>query len=391
MKKISFLILLALGSSVIIGNAQNPRKDQIEEPRSVKSDLVQETYSLIKQRYPDHVDDERLLSGAADGMLKSLDVFGEYLSRREFQEMQNEVKGEYGGVGLVIAGRGDFPTIVRVLSRSPSEQAGISEGDEVINVDGEDLFHKPINYAIERLRGPIGSQVAITVKKKETREVLGLRLERAKIKIESIRESRVIPAHIGYIKLVEYVENTHEDLGRALKQLKDSNIEMLILDLRNNMGGTLESAVEVCQKFLPKGKLIVSTSGRLSKDQTSYYSNGESGEVSLPLVVLVNRISASASEVVASALQDNGRARIVGEKTFGKGSVQTVFPLSEGSAIRLTTAHYVTPKGHIIDKKGIKPDIALVFPDEDELVKEVSEKRDSILEKTVEMINAKKI
>lgn len=363
---------------------------QVEGNVFAKWSELDEVKSLVEQHYPKEVNDDQLVDGACDGLLKSLDLYSEYLSRREYQEITNDVHGRYGGVGIVIAMRGDYPKVVKVLKASPAERAGIQELDEITSINGVSCFRSTIFHIIEELRGPINSQVTIVLKRPGMRHDIAVTLERAKIIIESVRDFRVFPLDIGYIKLVEFVENSAADLDQALLELRKSGVQYLILDLRNNTGGTLDSAVQIAKKFLPAGTLIVKTAGKTPEDRGIFYADGHDPEITLPMFVLVNRYTASASEIVAGALKDNRRAKIVGEKTFGKGSVQTIFPLVSGGAVRLTTAHYMLPSGNIIDQQGIQPDIELTFPDEIEQIKEMADKKDSILEKTLEILHGTK-
>jgi len=345
---------------------------------------------MIDQHYAGDPETKKLENGALDGMLKSLDSFSEFLSAREFQEIKNEVNGEYGGVGIVVALRGDYPKVIKVLKGSPAEEMGILEFDEIVKIENVSTYRLPIFNIIEKLRGPLGSEVSVTLKRGMTAGDIQIKLKREKIVIESIREKRFIAPNVGYVRLVEFIQNTKLDLENALQELKKNGAKILILDLRNNMGGTLDSAVDISRVFIPSGKLIVKTKGRDPENTGSFFADENGSETVLPLFVLINRYTASASEIVAGALKDNGRAKIVGEKSFGKGSVQTLFPLKDGSAIRLTTAYYETPKGERIDQKGIQPDVELAFPDEIEQMKEMADKRDSILDKTLEIVNGQK-
>ena len=393
MNKFNICMLLAVVSLTFLTGAREQQGSisQLsgDSASPVSSPLLRETYSLIQQNYPGEIDDTKLAGGASDGMLKSLDMFSEHLSTREFQEMKNEVEGEFGGVGVIVAVRGDYPRVVKVLKDSPAEKAGIHENDEIIKIGDENCFRKPVFYVIEKLRGLSGTHVFITVRASIGKESQ-LNIKREEIIVESIRESKIISPGIGYIKLVEFVNSTSEDLAGALSDLKEKGAKHLILDLRNNMGGVLEAAIRTAQNFLPEGSLIVQTKGKFPQNNILYYAHEKNPEVKIPMTVIVNRVSASASEILAGALKDHMRASVVGEKTFGKGSVQTIYPLADGSAIRLTTAHYFTPKGNMIDGQGVQPDFELVFPDELEQMKEMSEKRDSILDRVVERINGKK-
>lgn len=378
---VGLLLIVGLAENLPSGSSRTPLHDSIFD----NTPLLKEAFSIIKDRYPGKIEERKLLDGAVDGMLKSLDSFCEYLGPREFTEIQNEAKGEYGGVGLVVTVKGDFPEVMKVLVHSPAEQAGIFVGDSIIRVEDRSCFRISILELIEELRGRVGSEVKLIIRRPGVKEDFEVTLRRVLILVESVRESRFIPPNVGYIKLVEFVEKTRDDLDDAITQLKKDGARHLILDLRHNMGGTLEAAIRVADKFLSRGKLIVKTDGKLPQDRASFYSSGKHSETDIPLTILVNRTSASASEIVAGALKDHKRARILGEKTFGKGSVQSLFTLSDGSGIRLTTAHYVTPSGQIIDHQGIEPDVAVSPAPAREAAKELEEKEDLVLEKALEL------
>lgn len=315
----------------------------------------------------------------------SQDPFSQFLPSKDYRQIQDEIKGEFGGIGLVLSVRGEYPSVVKILADSPAESSGIQAGDEILEINQESCHKLGLAEVIRKIRGPLGTDVFLVLKQ-TSGEIVNLSLKRTRIRVESIREARIIASGIGYIKLVEFVESTRNDLDISLKQLKQEGARKLILDLRNNMGGSLTSAVGVAEKFLPKGSLVVKMIGDSPQDNLAYFACGVHPDVDMEILILVNRASASASEIVAGALKDHGRAKVVGEKTFGKGSVQTIYPLSDGQAIRLTRAHYLTPSGEFIDRKGIKPDIEWVFPEHSKSGESRFEEEDPVLEQTLALI-----
>jgi carboxyl-terminal processing protease len=317
-----------------------------------------EVLSLIERNYVEEVDPKEMVNGAIKGMLKTLDPHTSYMSPDAFKEMQVETEGSFGGLGIEIAIRDGLLTVVSPIEDTPAYRAGIKAGDKIIKVEGEDTKDMTLFDAVKRLRGPKGAPVTITIFRKGVDEPFDVTIVRDIIKIKSVR-SRLIDETIGYVKLRNFNKNTTNELNKALKELESKGIKGLALDLRNNPGGLLEQAVGVSDIFLGGGKVIVSTKGRLKNQNVRFTSHGKGAHLSYPMVVLVNGGSASASEIVAGAMQDYKRAVILGEQTFGKGSVQTIIPLSDGSGLRITTARYYTPKERLIQGKGITPDIVV--------------------------------
>jgi carboxyl-terminal processing protease len=270
--------------------------------------------------------------------------------------MQVETKGEFGGVGIQIGVKENRLAVIAPIDGTPAQRAGIKAGDYITKVNEESTKDLTLMDAVQKMRGPKGTKVNLTIQRDGANDPLQFTLVRDTIKIESVK-SKVLD-NIGYVKLTQFQEATGRDLGRVLRQFKDQKVQSTILDLRNNPGGLLTAAVEVSEQFLPNGKLVVYTKGRESK-KDEWFAKGKDQMDDSPMIILVNEGSASASEIVAGALQDYGRAVIVGTTSFGKGSVQTILPLGDGSGLRLTTAKYYTPKGRSIQSTGITPDIVV--------------------------------
>ncbi|NLM16997.1 MAG: S41 family peptidase [Candidatus Riflebacteria bacterium] len=327
-------------------------------------DSIRKVMELIKSDYvEDKVDEEQLLYGAIEGMLKKLDdPFTRFMDPKTFQEMQTDTQGEFGGIGILITKKGTFLTVISPLDGTPAAKAGVMAGDKIVKIDGKDVIDIQLDDALKLLRGPVNTKVVITVARDGVKKTFDFELERKIIKVASVKYWLIEP-DIGYIRLTQFIQTSSEDIEKALIALEKHGVKSIILDLRNNPGGLLSSAVEVSRKFLPKGD-IVSIRGRDSEPST--YSSFFKSHPLLPLIVLINEGSASAAEIVAGAIKDNKRGLLLGKKTFGKGSVQTVIALDDGSAIALTTALYYTPSGVNIHKSGIEPDVEVDLPKYDE-------------------------
>lgn len=314
-----------------------------------------ETLSLVKKNYVEEVDEKDLVYGAIKGMLNSLDPHSSFLPPEHFKEMQIETKGEFGGLGIQIGIKDKILTIIAPIDDTPAFKAGVKAGDKIIKIDGESTKDISLHDAVTKLRGPKGTPVTITIFREGLEKPLDIKIVRDIIKLKSVKH-KIIDETIGYIKLTQFQQKTASDLRNALEEIDKKNINALILDLRNNPGGLLNGAVDVSSLFLPPEKLVVYIKGR-SGEKTEFKTAKGNRHFDYPMIVLVNQGSASASEIVAGALQDWEQAVILGTQTFGKGSVQTVIPLSDGSALRLTTARYYTPKDRSIQTTGITPDI----------------------------------
>ena len=314
-----------------------------------------EVLAQIQKHYVEEVKSKDLVQGAIRGMLSTLDPHSAYMTPEMYKEIQVETKGEFGGVGIQIGIKDNRLAVIAPIEGTPAQKAGIKSGDFITKVNDETTKDLTLMDAVQKMRGVKGSKVNLTVQRDGVPDPLVFTLVRDTIKIESVR-SKVVETTIGYVRLTQFQEATGRDLVKALKQFHEQKLQGLILDLRNNPGGLLTAAVEVSEQFVAPGKLIVFTKGREGR-KDEYTSRMKEQPDDTPMIVLVNEGSASASEIVAGALQDWGRAVILGGTTFGKGSVQTILPLGDGSALRLTTYKYYTPKGRSIQSTGITPDI----------------------------------
>ncbi|MBF0318422.1 MAG: S41 family peptidase [Nitrospirae bacterium] len=345
-----------IGSGVVIGKwavkSVSAESDTYHELK-----LFTEVISIIKSNYVEEVKVKDLIYGALKGMLNSLDPHSSFMTPDLFKEMKVDTKGEFGGVGIQIGKKGGFITVISPIEDTPAYQAGIKAGDAIVKINGESTEKMTLYDAVSKMRGPKGSKVAITIMRTDWKEPKDFTLMRDTIKVKSVKY-KIINEDIGYVKINQFQEKTVADLVKALEALREKKAATLLLDLRNDPGGLLQGAVGVAEQFLPPNKLVVYIKDRAG-DKKEFFTEGNGKYEKLPMVVLVNEGSASASEIVAGALKDWNRAIIVGTTTFGKGSVQSVLPLSDGSGLRLTTARYYTPKGTSIQNTGITPDIVV--------------------------------
>ncbi|HAK89069.1 MAG: peptidase S41 [Nitrospirae bacterium GWC2_46_6] len=317
-----------------------------------------EVLTLIKKSYVDEVKTKDLITGAIKGMLQSLDPHSGYMTPDAFKELQVETKGEFGGLGIQIGVKDGLITVIAPIEDTPAYRIGIKAGDKILKISGESTKNMGLTDAVSKMRGQKGTPITLLIFREGWKEPKDFTIVRDIIRIKSVK-SKTLGDGIGYVRLTQFQESTANDLSSALEKLKKEGITSLILDMRNNPGGLLNSAVEVSEQFLPQKKLVVYIKGR-NGEKTEYYTEGDTKYYAeIPMVVLVNQGSASASEIVAGALKDWNRAIIVGIQTFGKGSVQSLIPLADGSGLRLTTAKYYTPKGISIQGVGITPDITV--------------------------------
>jgi carboxyl-terminal processing protease len=353
---ITAVVIGVLGAALAVGVVSS----QIVNAQGTYEDLRSfvDVLNVIKKNYVDEVKTKDLVSGAIKGMLSSLDPHSGYMSPEAFKEFQVETKGEFGGLGIQISMKDSILTVIAPIEDTPAYMAGIKAGDKILKIDGESTKNMSIQDAVSKMRGPKGKPVTLNIFREGWTEPKDIPIVRDIIKIKSVK-SKMLKDDIGYIKLTQFQEMTSDDLTKALKDLKEKGMKSIILDLRNDPGGLLNSAVDVAGQFLPPKKLVVYIKGRTG-DKIEYFTEGDDPTYTdLPMVVLVNQGSASASEIVAGALKDWNRAVIVGVQTFGKGSVQTLIPLSDGAGLRLTTAKYYTPSGVSIQNVGITPDIVV--------------------------------
>jgi len=366
-------LLLIVGLLLAVGEPLWATSTNITYFKSL--DLIRKVMEIIKSDYVDEaVDEQKLVYGAIEGMLKTLDdPYTRFMEPKSFKEMQVETQGEFGGLGIVITTKGRMLTVISPIEDTPAFRAGIKAGDAIIKIDDKEVIDIALHDAVKLLRGPEGSKVRITILREGEKEPKEYTLVREVIKIPSVKYWVVKP-NIGYIRLTQFIQTSAEDLEKAMLALEKAKCTSIILDLRNNPGGLLTAAVEVGRKFIPKGD-IVSIKGRDGEKNT--YSSFFQSHPLLPLIVLINEGSASASEIVAGAIKDNKRGILLGRKSFGKGSVQTVISLNDGSALALTTALYYTPSGINIHKKGIEPDIDVDLP-------KITEEERKEIQKTIE-------
>jgi len=318
--------------------------------------LFTDTLSLVQKNYVEEVSVKKLVYGSIKGMLADLDPHSSFMPPEMFKEMQVETTGSFGGLWIEITIRDGMLTVVSPIEDTPAFRAGVEAGDRIVKINGELSKDMTLMEAVKKMRGPKGTEITISVMRKGLGSLLDVKIIRDIIKVVSVK-SKMLTDDIAYIRLTQFQSRTYADLNRKMKELKkDHKISGLVLDMRNNPGGLLQQAVKVSDYFLKSG-LIVYTDGRISKQNMRYLAYDDGTEGDYPIVVLVNGGSASASEIVAGALQDHKRALVMGSPSFGKGSVQTIVPLEDGSAVRLTTSLYYTPSGRSIQAKGIEPDI----------------------------------
>ena len=359
-RRVLMLIVAAVLLSVFAGGVMAKRLP-LQSGAYENLKVFTEVLSYIEANYVEEVEPDKLVQGAIRGMLKTLDPHSSYMPQDVYREMQVETEGRFGGLGIEITVRDDVLTVVTPIDGTPAFRAGLQAGDQIVKIEGESTKDMSLVDAVKKLRGPEGSAVTVGIFRKGFTEPQDFTLTRAIIQIKSVRWKK-LQDDIGYIRLRSFQKTTTEELEDALQDLEEQRIRALVLDLRNNPGGLLEQAISVSDEFLEAGKLIVYTKGRLASQNMKGYSKNDRAHVGYPIAILINNGSASASEIVAGALQDLGRATLVGSQSFGKGSVQTIIPLSDGSGLRLTTAKYYTPKGREIHGKGITPDIVVDEP-----------------------------
>jgi len=330
--------------------------------------LFSDVVSVIQSSYVKEATPQEIIYGAINGMLTGLDSYSQFMPPDIYKEMQVETKGEFGGIGIVIGIRNSLLIIISPIEDTPGYRAGIKAGDVIAEINGKSTKKLTLMEAVKKLRGPKGTKVSIGIAREGEKKLLYFDIVREVIKIKNIKNARVLDDNIGYVRIVHFNQNVFPELKKEISSLLEKKIDGLIVDVRNNPGGLLGACVKITDLFLPKGKLIVSTKGRKKRQNITFVSKTEAlYPMGLPLVVLINSGSASASEIFAGAIQDWHRGIILGTKSFGKGSVQTVIPLSDGSGIRLTTAKYYTPKGRSINEVGLIPDVTLEMSKEEKV------------------------
>lgn len=350
-----FLGLLAISSLTI---SQATDKDKEDLYREVE--IFSYALATIKSEYVDQKTPRELIYGALKGMLSSLDPHSEFMDPDEYKDLKTETAGKFGGLGVEIALKDSLLTVIAPVEDSPAWKAGIKAGDKIVKIGKDVTRDMGLDDAVKLLRGKPGTSVVITVFREKDNQIKEFPITREIIHVDDIKDPHLVDDHIAYVRLTEFRENSYNELHQALENLKSQGADSLILDLRNNPGGLLDVAAKIAEDFLPAGKTIVSTRGRPVSQNALLKSSNEGGDfLEWPMAILINEGSASGSEIVAGALRDNQRAMLVGVKSFGKGSVQSVIPLPDGSGLRLTTAKYFTPSGVCINGIGITPDVVV--------------------------------
>jgi len=369
--KIVLVILLVFGLGISIGLSQSRKVSALSTNVYEDLKIFTDVLGLLQKEYVEETNSKDLVYGAIKGMLETLDPHSAFMPPDVYKEMQEETKGRFEGLGIEITLKEGVLTVVSPIEDTPAFRAGIQAGDQIQKIDGESTKNLTLMDSVKRLRGPRGTKVTITIMREGFTKPREFSLTRDVIPVRSVRYE-LMDKQYGYIRLSQFQEKTEGEFDKAIKALESESkgaIKGLILDLRNNPGGLLDQAVKVSDRFIESG-LIVSMEGRREDQKMKFYAHPQGTIAGYPLIVLVNGGSASASEIVAGAIQDHGRGILVGTHTFGKGSVQTIFPMKDGSGLRLTTARYFTPNGRSIQAKGIIPDIIVkpALPEEEKIV-----------------------
>jgi len=356
-RKFIIAALVILLTGVVIGQQMVQAKPDTYE--GLKS--FTQALEIVKRNYVENPDNRELIEGAIRGMVASLDPHSSYMNEHQFKEMNVDIRGEFTGVGIQIGIKNQQLTIIAPIEDTPGFRAGLAAGDKILKINDEWTRDISIEQAVDKMRGPRGTPVSLMILREGWDKPKEFKIIRDVIKVASVK-SRMLNDSIGYVKIIQFQGQTTEELEKALQDLEAKGLKKLVLDLRNDPGGLLDASVDVSSKFLPKDSLVVYLQGRQKTDRKDFLTTSSETPRTYPIVVLVNTGSASASEIVSGALQDSKRALIVGTQTFGKGSVQTVFPLEDGGGLRLTTAKYYTPSGRSIQNVGITPDIEVKLP-----------------------------
>jgi carboxyl-terminal processing protease len=369
--------LVCLLSFILLGLRLRPAgaAEASEDNGYSQISIFAKAVELIRQDYVDgnKTTYHELITSAMKGMLSALDPHSQFMDPEDFRDMQDDTRSRFNGLGIEVSIKGGLPTVVTPMEDTPAAKAGILSGDQILKINGVSTEKMDLQDAVNRLRGPAGGKVTLTILRPSTKEVKEYALDRVEIKVQSVKGARLLDPEltgsfkIGYIRLIQFNEPTPEELSRALDDLQKQGMQALILDLRNNPGGLLNSAVDVCAQFLPPNTKVVSTQGRVASQQREYTTPATAKpRPNFPMAVLANEGSASGAEIVCGALKDLHRAVIVGETTFGKGSVQNVMQLPDGSALRFTTAKYYTPSRQVIHGNGVAPNIRVPMSAEQE-------------------------
>jgi len=375
------VVIIPLLVCVLFGAIPGALAQEVQPPKTGEDNgysqiaIFAKALELVRQ---DYVDENKtsyhdLVTAAMKGMLSSLDPHSQFMDPNDFRDMQDDTRSRFNGLGIEVSMKNGLPTVVTAMEDTPAAKAGILSGDQILRINGMSTERMDLQDAINVLRGPAGAKVGLTLLRPSTKEIKEYTLQRVEIKIQSVKGERLLPPEltgpfrIGYIRLIQFNEPTADELSKAIDDLQKQGMQALILDLRNNPGGLLNSAVDVCGQFLPPNTKVVSTQGRVPSQQHDYSTSTVSKPRPIfPMVLLVNEGSASGAEIVAGALKDLRRAVLVGETTFGKGSVQNVLQLPDGSAVRFTTAKYYTPSRQVIQGNGVTPNIRVGMTAEQE-------------------------
>jgi len=374
-------VLILFFAGFTFGINAKTEKDQSKDIKLLG--IYTEVFKLVKDYYVEPVETKKLIYGSLRGMMNALDPFSTFFTPDEFKEFTTETKGEFGGLGIEITMENHKLIIVAPIEDTPAWRAGLKPGDIILEIDGKPVEKMTLMQAVKLMRGKPGTKVVLTIWRKGEEKPFKITITRAVIHVKSVK-IKELKNDIGYIRLTQFQENSAEEFEKALEKFTEK--KGIIIDLRNNPGGLLTAAVSIADMLLPKGEMIVYTKGRTPRSNEKYYS--ESDPIiskKVPIVILVNKGSASASEILTGALRDNNRALVVGDRTFGKASVQTLIPLPDGSGIKLTTAHYYTPSGKLIMYKGIMPDIIVHVSDKEEMERLKAEREAKIKGKEVKI------
>ncbi len=366
-KPILFLLAIAFSGLVLIGASSPDRYTELQ--------IFAKVLNIVQKYYVDEVDTKKLLQGAIKGMLSELDPHTNYLAPQIYKEFESETSGEFGGLGIEITIQNGYLTVISPIEDTPAWKAGIKAGDRIVEINGESTKGLSLAEAANLMRGKRGSPVKLKVRREGDDEPKLFAIKRGRVKVKSVKYTDLDSGY-AYIRLTSFIENSGKDFGKAIKKhiAKHKKVSGLIIDLRRNPGGLLDQAVQISDLFLDKG-VIVSTIGRNKKEKEVIFAKKSGAYSNFPIIVLINEFSASASEILAGALQDNKRALVMGRRSFGKGSVQSVVKLGDGSGLKMTVARYYTPNGISIQAQGIQPDIVVEDIDPEALEKAVIHKR----------------
>ncbi len=368
-RNLTLLLPLVLGTALAVGSPGYPqsRIPSFENEHDRQVARFGEVLRILGEEYVDEgkADYDTLTRAAIEGMLESLDPYSQYLTEEKFTQLQEQTRQEFGGIGIRIERRDDRITVVSPIANTPGERAGILSGDQIVSVDGTETSGYSTRRLSELLRGNPGSEVSITLYRPMKDETIEVNVVREIIKLESVSDGRIMEEGIGYVRINRFGQRTGAEFKETLDRLEAEGMTGLVIDLRNNPGGLLSAAVDVAGRFFDRGEVVVYTQGRDRESRNEIKARTSGRNKTYPLAVLINSGSASAAEIVAGALKDSRRAIIVGETSFGKGSVQRIEALRDGAALRYTSARYYTPGGVTLHEKGVEPDIEITVPTED--------------------------